>query len=102
MGVYDFFKGKCPYCSGQVDVHPQYGICGDIQTKIWIHEPEYGDCFRDFYPGSKTPIPIDYAEFEIGPTCCCDKNIMVIIINDIIQDYQPISYEPTTVDYQID
>jgi hypothetical protein len=93
MGVYDFFRGPCPYCDGQIDIHPEYGKCGDIQTKIWIYQPEMNDCFRDFYPGSYSPIPIDYKEYRIGPTCCCNNEIMVIIIDSVIQEYQIISFE---------
>ena len=103
MGVYDFFRGgPCPYCLGQIDVHPEYGKCGDIQCKIWINQPDMNDCFRDFYPGSYTPIPIEYMELQIGPTCCCDRNILVVVINSIIQHYRPICAVPTIVDYQID
>jgi hypothetical protein len=96
MGVYDFFKGTCPYCSGQIDVDPTYGKCGDIQTKIWTHQPNIDDCFREFYPGTITPIPIEYMELCIGPTCCCDKYINVIVINNVIQNYQIMYDEPIT------
>lgn len=89
MGIYDFFRGgPCPYCFGDVDIHREYGKCGDIQTKLWIYQPNMDDCFRDFYPGSLTPIPIDFMQVCVGPTCCCGENIVVTVINSIIQDYE--------------
>lgn len=88
MGVYDFFKGECPYCLHPVDHHPEFGTCGDIQTKIFITEHNTIDYFRSFYPGSYTPYFIDFAEYIVGPTSCCDHMIRVIIINSIIQPYE--------------
>jgi len=88
MGVYDFFKGPCPHCQQQVDVHPEYGKCGDIQDKTFIHEPNANDCFRDFYPGCQMPVYMKYFEKIIGPTCCCDKLIKCIIIEGYLQPYE--------------
>jgi hypothetical protein len=88
MGVYDFFKGECPYCYKQIDVDPEYGKCGDIQTKLFIYQPNDDDCFREFYPGDQTPIEIEYMEICIGPTCCCGEYIIVIIKDSIIQEYE--------------
>lgn len=90
MGVYDFFKGECPYCFGEVDVSQEYGKCGDIQTKLFINVPNEEDCFRNFYPGDRVPLQINYMEIRVGPTCCCDEYIMVIIENSIIQEYERI------------
>lgn len=83
MGVYDFFKGPCPKCKDSIDNHPEFGPCGDIQTKYFIT----GDsCFRDFFPGSKMPFaPLH--NFIIGRTCCCQTLIKACFDNDILVEY---------------
>lgn len=70
MGAYDYFKGKCPHCHGQVDQHNgERG--GDIQTK------EFPYCsFRSFYPGDIMPQNPSSDIMTIGPTACCNKMIM--------------------------
>jgi hypothetical protein len=88
MGVYDFFKGTCPHCQKQIDDHPDFGLCGDLQDKTFINQPNYDDCFRNFYPGCKIPVYYEYFEKIIGPTCCCGKFIKFIIKDGILQPYQ--------------
>jgi hypothetical protein len=86
MGVYDFFKGECPYCHKDVDNHPEFGKCGDIQSKIFIFVPTgtYDDCFREFFPNKKMPFTLSDSEYTIGPTCCCNKMIKAIFKNNIL------------------
>jgi len=83
MGVYDFFKGKCPNCPKMIDEHPEYGQCGDIQTKYFIVNDE---CFRSFQPGDRVPF-IPETNFVIGRTCCCDTIIKVCFERDRIVEY---------------
>lgn len=70
MGVYDYFKGKCPHCNGQVD---QWNgqECGDIQTKAFS-----GCSFRSFYPGDTMPHVPPSNPMRIGTTACCDKMVI--------------------------
>jgi hypothetical protein len=89
MGVYDFFKGTCPKCFNQINNHPQYGLCGDIQTKYFIIDEM--DSFRSFYPGSKVPFAPD-KDFIIGKTCCCNTLIKAIFNWNILTGYQVASY----------
>lgn len=85
MGVYDFFKGTCPKCNKQVDDHPEYGRCGDIQTKYFIiHEM---NSFREFKPGCKVPFTPN-ENFLIGKTCCCDTLLRAIFNQDTLLRYE--------------
>jgi hypothetical protein len=84
MGVYDFFKGKCPECQKQIDQDPEYGKCGDIQTKYFILEVEY--CFRYFYPDQKVPF-VPHENFIIGRTCCCNTLIKAFFDQDLLLEY---------------
>ena len=92
MGVYDFFRGECPHCHSQVDEHPDFGKCGDIQTKRYTHLPKINDCFRDFYPGMDLfmtyGLSVSDEDIVIGPTCCCEKDIIVVIRDNIIVKYK--------------
>ena len=90
MGVYDFFKGTCPKCNKQVDDHPEYGRCGDIQTKYFIVDIE--NSFRDFKPGCKVPFAPN-ENFIIGRTCCCDTLIKAIFDQDLLIRYDIASIE---------
>lgn len=87
MGVYDFFKGDCPHCGGQIDHHPQFGAGGDIQTKYFDPWPEEGECFRSFYPGSQVPFAPE-ENFLIGRTCCCHTLIKACFDGDILTHYE--------------
>lgn len=87
MGVYDFFKGKCPQCGSQIDHSPEYGACGDIQTKYFGPWPEDGECFRNFYPGSRVPFAPG-EDFLIGRTCCCKTLIKACFEDDLLTHYE--------------
>lgn len=84
MGVYDFFKGSCPNCGRGVDHHPDFGRCGDIQTKFFIE----GDleCFREFRPGSRVPFPPG-CNLIIGRTSCCKTIIKAEFHDDLLAGY---------------
>lgn len=88
MGVYDYFKGECPYCRRPVDYHPTYGECGDIQDKTFTHYPNWGDCFREFWPNRIMPFTVSDCELVIGPTVCCNQMIRAIIRNNRLLQYQ--------------
>lgn len=83
MGVYDFFKGKCPKCPSFIDIHPEYGQCGDIQTKYFIQDEQ---CFRNFTPGSRVPFA-PLSNFVIGRTCCCNTLIKACFEGDVLLEY---------------
>jgi hypothetical protein len=91
MGVYDFFKGTCPVCHNQVDNHPEYGKCGDIQTKYFVG-PEPEDCFRNFRPGHRVPFPPG-KDLVVGKTCCCDTLIKAVFDGDLLLRYEEASQE---------
>ncbi len=76
MGVYDFFRGPCPHCGGQIDTHPEYGVCGDIQTKAFDFPR-----FRSYRPGDVCPKPPSM-RMRIGETVCCGKDITVVFRNE--------------------
>jgi len=87
MGVYDFFKGKCPKCPSFIDLHPEYGQCGDIQTKYFIRYDEPNEqCFRSFQPGSYVPF-IPESNFLIGRTCCCNTLIKACFQDNRLVEY---------------
>lgn len=79
MGFNDFFrKGPCPHCQGEVDVSPQYGRGGSIQSKIFLDFYEDSrSCFNDYYPGSQIPMSLGgYHMIYVGKTACCNKTIL--------------------------
>lgn len=84
MGVYDFFKGKCPNCPRNIDEHVIFGKGGDIQTKYFIKDD---DCFRNFYPGTRVPFAPSQ-NFIIGRTCCCNTIIKACFDDQILSEYQ--------------
>lgn len=99
MGVYDYFRGPCPHCGGKVDTSPDYGVCGDMQTKICsvFATDEKGNwlCSRDFYPGDTLPIlkgenyfgdriPKTFLWILKGETACCGKRIAIFVKDCII------------------
>lgn len=90
MGVYDFFKGKCPQCPSYIDIHPEYGQCGDIQTKYFIGYDGYDGydetCFRSFEPGCVVPFSPD-SNFVIGRTCCCRTLIKACFQGNVLVEY---------------
>jgi len=88
MGVYDFFKGKCPNCPKNIDEHPEFGACGDIQTKYFIMNDE--ECFRNFYPSHKVPFD-PYQNFIIGRTCCCKTIIKACFVKNLLVEYVVVS-----------
>lgn len=90
MGVYDFFKGQCPKCDHNIDHHPEFGVCGDIQTKYFI--TDHTECFRDFYPGKKVPFA-PQNNFIIGKTCCCNTLIKACFDKNILAKYEIASKE---------
>lgn len=88
MGVYDFFKGTCPNCKHELDEHPKYGKCGDIQTKVFIdYNQEETECFRDFKPGCKVPFAPKH-NFIIGRTCCCNTLLSAIFEGNTLLRYE--------------
>ena len=91
MGIYDFFKGKCPSCFKQIDNHPEFGICGNIQTKYFI-DYSNDECFRNFYPGDKVPFAPG-KNLIIGRTCCCNSLLKAIFNNDILVKYEKVNDE---------
>jgi hypothetical protein len=83
MGCYDFFKGKCPHCDGQVDQRDgEPGGNGNIQTKA------FRDCsFRSFYPGDTMPhLPVHNLMY-IGRSTCCDQQIVAGFRGKILLGY---------------
>jgi len=74
MGVYDFFKGKCPNCGNQIDSFCGKE-CGDIQTKLFITD-NYNS-FRSFRPGDNVPFSLGKECVQIGKTACCRTDINV-------------------------
>jgi hypothetical protein len=95
MGIYDFFKGKCPNCTKDIDDYSQYEKSGDIQTKYFIEN--YDECFRDFYPQQKVPFAPS-KNFIIGRTCCCHTIIKACFDNDLLLEYT-VAYGKEKYDY---
>lgn len=89
MGVYDFFKGQCPNCGKGIDHHPEFGRCGDIQTKFFIFAG-YEDCFREFFPGDRVPFSPG-GNLIIGRTCCCKTIIKAEFQDDLLIGYHVVS-----------
>ena len=89
MGVYDFLRGGCPNpaCQGKVDHHPNYGVAGDIQTKLWAI-PEQGMCFRSFCPGDTVPKDMGQVVIPIGKTCCCSTEIEAVFDGTTLLGYK--------------
>jgi hypothetical protein len=80
MGVYDFWKGECPYCGEQIDADKSGNQYGDIQTKLFLHCSDYRECFRTFKPGDT--LPCFFAErtiIVIGESVCCDQPVVAVI-----------------------
>ena len=84
MGVYDFFKGSCPHCGKGIDHHPEFGKCGDIQTKFFITGDD--PCFREFRPGQRVPFPPE-CDLIIGRTACCKTIIGAEFRDDLLVGY---------------
>ena len=70
MGVYDYFKGTCPKCGFELDTSPEFGRCGEIQTKLFSRP--YA---REFRPGQKVPHYLGEDVVPIGTTVCCNTKI---------------------------
>jgi hypothetical protein len=90
MGVYDFFRGKCPACDRNVDEILEDGIwevCGDIQTK-WFSYPIPGECFRDFLPGTHLPGTLPFVYTPIGETVCCQVEIDAVCYGTLLCGYR--------------
>jgi hypothetical protein len=87
MGCYDFFKGKCPHCDGQVDQrNGKPG--GDIQTKA------FSNCsFRTFYPGDTMPHLPGSSFMNIGRSLCCDKQIVAGFRGKVLLGYFTSEYQ---------
>lgn len=89
MGVYDYFRGKCPHCDGNVDERDGEKY-GDIQCKFFTsgkHHTSARTCFRDFYPGGIVPFAPG-KDLVIGPTVCCGKDIKVVFDGCKIVKYE--------------
>jgi hypothetical protein len=81
MGVYDFFRGKCPHCSKRFDCDDSGCKCGDIQTKMFTRPS-----FRSFFPGDV--VPDFYCEtICIGNCNHCQCHIIAIFIRDRVNTY---------------
>ncbi len=85
MGIYDFFKGKCPHCDGNIDEYDGEPY-GDIQTKMFWPQPSA--CFRSFWPGGKLPFAPPIKRICIGKTSCCDTMIDAIFEGDTLLRYE--------------
>jgi hypothetical protein len=88
MGVYDYWKGECPYCGGQIDTDENGNQYGDIQTKIFTHYPGNGDCFRVFKPGDTLPFALLSNAIVIGDSVCCGHPIVAILDGDKLVSYE--------------
>jgi len=95
MTISDFIQGKCPYCIGYIHIHPEYGLCDNIRTKICSNSEKY---FRIFMPGDILPLsnypnyygdilPSSFIWIISGKTACCNKNIAVLVYNKIIGNF---------------
>jgi hypothetical protein len=95
MGVYDFFRGKCPACERNVDevVNKDgvWEVCGDIQTK-WFSYPIPGQCFRDFVPGTHLPGTLPFVYTPIGETVCCQVEIDAVCYGTLLCGYRVHSF----------
>ena len=87
MGVYDFFKGPCPKCGGNVGDY-KGEESGDIQTKMFDPVPEDGACFRSFSPGDTLPFAPPTKRQCIGETACCGTKIDAIFDGDKLVKYE--------------
>jgi hypothetical protein len=92
MGVYDFFRGKCPSCDRNVDElfnkkTVTWEQCDDIQTK-WFSYPIPGQCFRDFRPGYHLPGVLPFVYTPIGETVCCQTEIDAVCYGTLLCGYR--------------
>ena len=86
MGLYDFFKGVCPSCGNDIDNMPEFGKCGDIQTKFF--SPNEDNCFREFYPRTHVPFAPEQDEMIIGKTACCNTTIKACFQGSLLTGYR--------------
>ena len=86
MGVYDFFKGECPHCRGQIDTEEKGQKFGEIQTKAFINPLHLMDSFRKFYPGSLMPEQPP-SQMRIGKTVCCRTPIIAVFEGKTLVKY---------------
>lgn len=106
MGVYDFFRGKCPACDRDVDelFNKTTGLweqCGDIQTK-WFSYPIPGQCFRDFRPGYHLPGVLPFVYTPIGETVCCQTEIDAVCYGTLLCGYRVhVQEEPIENDIKV-
>lgn len=92
MGVYDFFRGKCPACDRNVDelFNKKTGLleqCDDIQSK-WFSYSIPGQCFRDFRPGYHLPGALPFIYTPIGETACCHVEIDAVCYGTMLCGYR--------------
>jgi hypothetical protein len=85
MGVYDYFKGACPKCNGQID-HKDGKSYGSIQTKLFNPVPTLRGCGRTFKPGKIVPFA-PRRTIYIGETCCCNTPINAIFEGNLLKKY---------------
>jgi hypothetical protein len=102
MGVYDFLRGTCPYCNGQIDTDENGTQCGSIQTKICS---DGFKSFRTFRPGDRLPllhgenyhgniVPKTFWWIPKENTVCCNQPIIVLVTDRRVGRLQPASELP--------
>ena len=89
MGIYDFFKGKCPKC-GKAFGHDDDGQeTGEIQSKTFSHMQEghlmidryETNCFRTFTVGSKNGCFPKNACLRLEDTCIhCNSYLVAVFL----------------------
>ena len=87
MRVYDYFRGTCPNCNGQID-RDHLNIKQDsIQTSLFSIK-EIEQSFRSFYPDDKVPEDMGKCSIKIGKSVCCDTQLEAVFDGNKLLGYK--------------